>query len=286
MSTINPKYLDLGRKAATYIYVHRGAIKKKYKKLRKRSSRKPRYKMRTSKRKRKSYVSSSKRRKIGNRIGTSSCKKNSSWAANPAIPVYQLEAAEISDLTKGTSIADTNMRWRQIANVRGWKINMELENVLSNGTIYVNVAVIALKDGAGSFSGGTNVPDFFRGLITERSVNFNSLSLGQDHYTRSINSDKFIVLKRHKFLLAPNTGPPTVSVSQNPNLSSYKNLNFYVPLKRQLRYKDSTGSTAESRVFCVWWCADYANLVTTPTVNPALRVTRRITTYFREPKVC
>lgn len=225
---------------------------------------------------------------IGERKGTSSSKKFASSDVGTGAGDRQLYATEISHLSTASSIQDKNKRWRQVAYISGWKINMEFRNN-DDEPFYVNVAVLALKDGSGSFVPGTSTVDFFRGYANERSINFNDASLhGQDYYTRAINTDKFAVLTRKKFMLAPK-GDTNGNYSERSG-RNYRGIQMWIPFKRQLRYKDEDPNDpqAESQVFLCWWCSKFGTAANGAPYTPAgsMDVTRRIVTFFREPKLC
>lgn len=223
----------------------------------------------------------SPRTMIGEKVGTTVCRhcitastmENAAWRT--------LYSRDVSDISEGLG---ENQRNRDIANVRGFKICMELRNIHTD-PIYVNIAVLSPKAGA-----DISPTLFFRGHGDGRGVNFDDNTLKSvDFHCRPINVDRFTLLSHTRLKLGSNTN---LNSSWNDGTkSSYRNFNKYVALKRQLRY-NALSTAAQNPVFLVWWCDGWSHdsAAEIPPGDPVeepveiLNLQLRVVTYFRDSK--
>jgi len=216
------------------------------------------------------------RRNIGEPVGSGTAKRYVTETINPVNEdtrvLYQYG---LTDIDQGTAI---NQRERRMVNLRGFKICMEVKNIATT-PLYLNVAILSPKDGAADVT----TSDFFRGAGANRGRDFGIGLNSNEFHCLPINSDRYTILKHKRYRLVPgNTPSDTASL----NGYSYMNLDWWVPLKRQIRYDADTGQPESGKVYMVYW-ADNFSTAGGSAVNPAqMVVTRRVVTYFKEPKNC
>lgn len=183
----------------------------------------------------------------------------------------------LTEIDQGTNI---NERERRLANIRGWKICMEVKN-LRNIPLYVNIAILCPK--AGTLSSGTSVTDFFRASQgPDRAVDFDTNLSGLEFHCLPINTDRYAILKHKRTrLVAMASGGDTVAL----NGYSYMNVDWYIPLKRQIRYDGATGDKIEAgKTFLVYWFDGFSTNAVTAAVVAAAQTSVRAVAYFRDPK--
>lgn len=243
---------------------------------------------------------------IGERIGSSSCKKE--IVQHTGTPVnckentlYHVNMCYIKAMRDDDDKLRQDKRIKEIINVRGFKFCMTLASVIEGKPVQVNMALISPKKNGklydqlhtNQYTHGskTNVPKFFRdsdGVGRATDFDFKSSSLFL--HCASLNTDEINVLFHRKFTLAPKVESTGDSAEGS---KSYKQLNFYVPLKRQIRFDHDEaadgdtdldwGHTSQSDVYLVYW---FTRLLTTgPNQTSGLKnvveVQREFTTYFR-----
>lgn len=184
-----------------------------------------------------------------------------------------LYSENITNLEQGTGIGQ---RDRRVANISGWKFCIELKS-LSNDPLYANLAVIAPKDSAG---GGVPVEDFFRSSTStnNRAVDFGIALNSNELHCLPINTDRYTVLKHQRHRIIPQGSGTTTTVSLNG--FSYKNLSWWVPFRRQIRYEDNTTPEA-GNVYFVYWFDRFGANSGAAVATAEIAMTTRIITYFR-----
>lgn len=178
---------------------------------------------------------------------------------------------------------DLNQRMRNLANVRGFKLCIEVRNVATASNsypMYFNFAVIAPKESASLADIGTR---FFRSSSNEnRSVDFTNTTMdGLEYHCRPINKDRWTILKHKRFRIGPFDQSNVLATGTN----GYMTYNCWVPLKRQVRFISGQTEPEEGKVFVVYW----ASRMFEPTgdanqISPMFEITERYVTYFRDPK--
>ena len=138
--------------------------------------------------------------------------------------------------------------------------------------MYFNFAILAPKNGD-----IISTTDFFRGNNSDHAVDFGIDLASNDFHCRPINTDEIVVLKHKRYLLARSESSSTDGGTR----TSYLNLDFYVPLKRQVRYEGTTTTPSNGAVFACYWC-DKFQIDGGATPSPAtMNVTQRYITYFK-----
>lgn len=281
-----------------------------YKSLRKRYSNRAKKYSRRRKRNRQhthptGTVSTSrkKRRMVGERIGTSNCKREAIMSAGPVSDLRECRMYIHNLLHIGK--ADINERaqdhrLKSIINVRGFRICMTMANKISGRPVQVNMALITPKKNGKLYNqlhanqDGNNhtedtVEDFFRNPDgNKRSEDFKPTLSALQLHCLPINTDHINVLFHKKFTLAPKDEANGMSAEGS---KSYKQLQFYVPMRRQIRFDDEDPSNdvadldyahmAQSEVYLVYW---FSRLLTTASsgYSNVVEVQREFVTYFRE----
>lgn len=219
------------------------------------------------------------RKNIGEPVGTDTGKRAVVGEDDAIIrSTRTLYTQGLCDIPQGSALDE---RERRIANIRGFKICCEVKNLASE-PLYVNVAVLSLKAGASSGSGQVNVNDFFRASAgPDRARDFGSTLTGMEFHCLPINTDRYTILKHKRYRLVPPVTGTTVSHSG----SSYMNIDWWIPLKRQIRWDAGTASDPEAgAVTFVYWADKMFNTAGTAIETSQFRFSSRLVTYFKEPK--
>lgn len=170
-----------------------------------------------------------------------------------------------------------NERQRNMINLRGTKICMELKNNLT-APLYVNCAVIVPK-----LATAPVTTDFFRGSDSSRAQTFSTTTLtGLQFHCLPINADKYHILwhKRYKLVPLDNTSGAVALSGKN-----YMTISKYVKYKRQIRYSTTGDVTAEGGApHFVFWSSTFDSNAGAGSQAAALTVQRRFVSYFKEPK--
>jgi len=184
----------------------------------------------------------------------------------------------ILDLTSLAQGPALNQRLRQHVKMTGWKICMEVRCTL-NTPIYLNCAVLSPKQTGNDSIDPTG---FFRNNSDARSMDFSINRTGLEMHCAPINSDDYTILKHKRYVL--NTvNQPTSSWSKQSG-SSWINIDWWVPLRRQVRYLSGESSTpTDGRVFHVFWFDVWGNPAGTAAANVAA-VSTKVLSYYREPR--
>lgn len=210
--------------------------------------------------------------RVGERVGTSSSKWDTLAVGYTNLDPQALQSLPLLNIIKVPGSSAYDRRLHDQLNFRGIKfcVNMRAEGALGTAKAFINVAVISPKDLP---SNTTTLPntEFFRDPGgTDRGINFGDLALNPlDYHCSAINTDKYIVHKRMKYEIGP-------SGSTEGNKEKYKE--FYLPVKRQIRYESGTQFPEGKNMYFVWWFS--ASDGGTPAAS--VRYSYRITRYFKE----
>jgi hypothetical protein len=179
----------------------------------------------------------------------------------------------MTNIPEGNSI---NQRERQMVNMRGFKICIELRNIRDD-PLYFNLAVIAPKGATAT----PVTPDFFRGSTDDRAIDFGTALTSNEFHCLPINTDKYVVLLHKRYRLGPSPG---ATLYTNENSNNFLNIDRYVSLKRQLRWSKDEQSAESGRVYVVHWAAAFgASTGTLPAAN-SYSMSKRYISYWKEPK--
>lgn len=214
------------------------------------------------------------RTNVGQRVGEGTTKRKvSEFQENVAMATKSIYSYNLTDLAKGD---DIDQRERYIVNVRGFKIRMYFRNNV-NIPIMVNWALVA-----GRGANAVSSTDFFRANGTARSQAAGTGG-GVEQTFADINTDDYVVLRHKRFLLSEISNP-TPAFNTIEQKSSWKIKEFYMPLKRQLRYEGDGETTCTEKVFFVAWVSKPSDLVTDTATTDAVKLTLQTIMYYKEPK--
>lgn len=211
--------------------------------------------------------------KLGDPVGSSSAK----WDTLNTVGLLNMSPESLLQIpllnvTKVGGSTAYDRRLMDQLNFRGIKIcmNFRAEGALGTAKAFMNVAVISPKADLTSAAVIPNT-DFFRNPTgNDRGINFGDLQLEyMDYYCSAINTDKYHVHTRKKFMVGP---------SNSTEGGKEKFLDFYIPLKRQIRYQSGTNNPEGKNLYLVWWFS--ASDGGTPL--DSVRYSYRVTRYFKE----
>lgn len=214
------------------------------------------------------------RSNIGERVGTGTSKRSVTHTNDNIIRNTRLlYEHSLADIPEGT---DLDARQRKMVNCRGFKICLELKNLINN-PMYVNIAVVSPKDGQSNFNA-----DWFRSSdASNRARNFDVTLNSNEFSCLPINSDAFTILKHKRFQLIPGS---TTGSTASQSGRSYMQLKWWIPLKRQLRYDAAIGQPENGKVHLVYWFTEFATAANDPGLVGAVQMSSRVVAYFKEPK--
>ncbi|AKV62275.1 putative capsid protein [Aretevirus marisnaco] len=75
-----------------------------------------------------------------------------------------------------------------------------------------------------------------------------------DMFNRKINREEYSVLKEGQFILCQDGGNGELSGIRPRPMRTYKHLNFYIPIKRQMHFT-GTGGEPDANVYMLYWYA-------------------------------
>lgn len=222
-------------------------------------------------------------RNVGEPIGTSNskrCETGTNGTTPEPLRTRSLYNQGLVDIQRQAQFENNlDRRIRDVINLRGVRVCMEVQNT-SDAPMYFNMAIISPKDG----TSGIQQNDFFRSQKGggDRSVDFNIQLTSGEFHCLPINNDKYTVLKHKRFRLAPKPiGLTAANYTQGQGLN-YKNIDFYQPIKRQIRYQADSVTPQSGQVWMVWWCDNFLTPGgTSSQVNKGFFSYRTIA-YFRE----
>lgn len=198
--------------------------------------------------------------------------------ANETAITRQTRTLYVLDLTALQQGFDINQRLRQHVKMTGWKICHEFRWTV-NTPGYLNIAVLSPKQ---TTTDSVEPLNFFRNNEDARSMDFSTLRTGLEFHCCPINSDDYTIL-RHKRYVLNTVNQPTASWSKQSG-SSWINVNWWVPLRRQVRYQPGESATpTDGRVFLVYWFDVWGNPSGTAAASCAA-VSAKVISYYREPR--
>lgn len=243
--------------------------------------RKRRRMSRMSKRRRYSKLRTARMRRIGERIGSQSCRTtvvglDSGTVKKDGRSLYQQTLISVS---KGSAM---DQRERNIINVRGIKSEILVKNEFT-APLMLNIAIVSPKaDAAITELGVVATKDFFRGYMGKRYQTFSeALSCIEMHYS-GINTDIWHVLRHKRYMLG--VGAKNSTAYDDPNRPSYRKIKWYLKVRRQVRFEDDSTVPVDGQMYMVFWCDTFGG---TPGLTPQQDVlfwADRQTLYFKNPR--
>lgn len=238
---------------------------------------------RPTKRRRLARSLSARRRTIGERVGSARTKAVEG-IVDTGTEKWDTRALYYQPMilcNQGT--IEINDRIRNVINVRGVRLQMNLRNELAD-PLTVNVAVLSIKDWYGWDVSGTGpvTENLFRGYADQRGVGMTNLLCNLEYSHNALNTDLFTVLKHKRYLLAP-IGENNSTYKSTK--SSYRKLDWYIPLRRQVRFDSNTDiEPVNGQLFWVVWCDKFLTKSEVAGTTDALAKQVRSILYFKDPK--
>jgi hypothetical protein len=228
---------------------------------------------------RKRTVGRSVVKKIGDRIGTSDCKRVTTVDSTGSYDSRVLYTQNILAISKGTGIDE---RQRDIADLKGIKFTWALRALPNENDVkpwYAHIALVSNKEGHNS----PTIIDWFRGTGGTRMINFSANLSGMDNYTRQINTDLYDVIFHKKIALAPHEGTSCNDWAPG-GTKSYKWVKKYIKINRQLRWDESTTIPGNANLYLVYWVDSFDTPALYGSDTGVLGIQNRTELYFRDAK--
>lgn len=240
-----------------------------------------RYKSRYTRRKGRGYLRGAKRmrfspKSFGEQIGSSLTKTRVMNLTNSTSQnTRTLYTLNLTQIPKGQA---RNERERSLVNFRGVRICIAMRNT-TLVPMYVNWAVVHPKVDESAAPSQTN---FFRSSASDRGLNFSSALTALQFHCLRMNTDKFTILKHKRFELCPAGNSAQYGANGG---WSWKNLEWYIKIKRQLRYEDdSSVLPVTGNVFLVhWFDREFDDATQGPRADEMV-VQESVISYFRDAK--
>lgn len=242
------KYGEPGKRAARTIY---GAYKK--------------YKAS------KSYTS--RVSQVGNPVDTDNAKRAVGSLVG-ALDSRTLQSLNMVALDK-TTTNEIDKRQRDLVRFIGTKVCIQFRNDLTE-PITVNVAVLHPRD-----QNTVSADKFFRSFGNERSQNFSTALSANELHCLPVNTDRYTVLKHQRMILGDIPASASARYGTNNN-NSWKEVSFWIPLKRQLRYPSTGSQPEQGNVFLVWWCDKFLQPAGSTPTPDILSYDVKVYKYFKE----
>lgn len=216
------------------------------------------------------------KRRVGERIGTSNAKWDDvrhTSLKNPET-LYQEQLLNITP-NAGRAGGKYDERMSDQVNFRGIKFCFvfRVEGAIGTAQAWMNVAVISPK---ANLTSSDAIPDaeFFRNPYgSSRKMDFSDVNLNNlDYRCAAINTDNYNIHMRKRLVL----GPAGSTEGKKERL-----LEFYMPLKRQIRYASGSVYPEGKNMYLVYWFS------TSDGGTPAnsVKVQYTLKKYFRETKL-
>lgn len=209
---------------------------------------------------------------VGDNVGTSNSKWDLLELPYTNLSPQVLTQIALLDIVKFAGSAAYDRRLKDQVNFRGIKfcMNVRAEGALGTAKAMFNMAIISPKSDLTS-SAAVPVTDFFRNPDgNDRGIDFGDASLSTlDYYCTAINTDKYNIHMRKKFLVGP---------SGSTEGNKERLVEFYLPINRQIRYEPGSANPVGKNMYFVWWFSASDGGAPANSV----RYSYRIVKYFKE----
>lgn len=230
---------------------------------------------------RKGYSNLKIRRRYGERIGQENAKRVQTSTVQTTFRSSRVLYNEgLMDIPKAVTLdQNLNRRVRDMVNISGIQLTMEVNNADAQIPQLCNFAVIAPKQGAS----GVNASHFFRAMNqgAARSIDFSLALSSNEMHTLPINSDRYLVFWHKRFMLNPRVGGTEFSANSG---KSYRIIKKYIKLRRQVRFDNVESQPESGQIWLVYWFDRFGAPQNGPVRNSVTEVSIRAVVYFREPK--
>jgi len=193
------------------------------------------------------------KRRVGESVGTSNAKHeaNEFTEQMSTRTLYQFKLLDLPvfNSTGGTPQV-LDRRINNVVNFRGIKFCVNLKRLpvgvgnVDKQQLWVNMAIVSPK---ANLTADDPVPvtRFFRNDGQTRSVDFNVALTALDFRCLPINTDLYNIHKHQRMIL----GPETSTEGRDE-----RTLEWYWPLKRQIRYEAGSSSPSAKNIYLLFWC--------------------------------
>lgn len=216
-----------------------------------------------------------KKRRIAYPITRLKCKKRITLDLDTlGRATRTLYAEKLTDISKGGT---ADQRSFDVINMRGFRVQINVDNLYTNDPVKLCFAVVHKKT-----QGSPTTAEFFRNYGDDRSQDF-SIAKSSLRLTQTpINADLYDVIHRWTFILGERinysgtAGKPT-------NKSYYKELNKYIPFKRQLRYdNDGTNTPEDGEIYLCYWADRLQQAAAQPVIANHFGIQCRVLAFFND----
>lgn len=193
-----------------------------------------------------------KKRQAMRRVGESPGSSNAKWDSLNAVPTAMspetMYQTPLLDVTKVAGTSSYDRRLKDQLNFRGIKfcMNFRVDGALGTAKAWINVAVISPKS---DLSSNAPVPttDFFRDPSgSTRATDFGIALNAMEFRCSAINTDKYNIHSHKRYIVGP---------SQSTEGHRERLIEWYLPIKRQIRYESTTAYPEGKNLYLVWWFA-------------------------------
>ena len=205
---------------------------------------------------------------MGHPSGTATAKTDTGTQNTLLTSTRTLNFEQLINLTRGDNI---NARERDIIDLRGFKVCIQMQNLRLSTPMYVNVAIVSSKFDPTS---SPSVTGFFRGQDATRGDDFSTSLQSLEFHCLPINTDKYFIQTHRRYKLA----------AFNTDQVDYAMKEFYVPIKRQIRFDNSASGSLNRQFYLVWWCDTLLAPGGAAAIPSAFNFQYKVVTYYREPK--
>lgn len=217
------------------------------------------------------------RRNIGERVGTSNSFTEVAHRLDEALSSNALHAYNLTDIVRGQN---DNQRQHNVIRVAGFQLHCAFQSTQIE-PLWLNLAVVSPKQ-----ANVITTANFFRAYNDERARNFgDSVNTGLMHHCLPLNTDKFNILWHYRSCLgAKNEGNQQTYNSHH--WSSYKLINKWIPLKRQLRFDAEASTTPmDGNVFIIYWFTPFVGSAPLLPISSAVNTMADVYMYYRQQTI-
>lgn len=227
------------------------------------------------KRMRAARARAAKKRRIAYPIKRLKCKKRITLDLDVVgRGTRELFAEKLTDISKGGT---ADQRAFDVINMRGFRMQMNLVNQYSTEPIKICLAIVHKKT-----QGSPTTAEFFRNYGDDRSQDFATAKSSLRLTQTPINSDLYDVLYRWTFLLGERINY-TGTQAKPTNRPYYKEINKYIPFKRQLRFdNDATNTPEDGEIYLCYWADRLMQAASAGQVANHFLIQTRVIAFFND----
>jgi len=185
----------------------------------------------------------------------------------------------LTDISRGGT-DQIDERQRNLANVRGLKLNFEVINT-SGRVMYWNCALLVQRNQDHAFPITSQA--FFRAYDNSRQQDFSDALGSLEFHSLPINVDKYRVLMHKRFRLAEENTNNANEFKSNSG-RNYLNYSRYIRLNKQFQFKAGLSTAENANVWLVYWADQFGAEAGSASLSEIFRISENHYCYWREPK--